>query len=138
MLLSLPGTGTTAASTASTAKPEIASLLDGAAADVDALRLTAPRGDNAWQKYHQVLQLDPRNRAAQGGIQAIASRYVDLAYSAMAKGELELAGRYLARAEWVSPGEEAVAAARVELGARRRTSPGGARPLPRARATLST
>jgi len=60
----------------------IRSLLRGAQADIDALRLTTPKGDNAYEKYNAVLALDPANAAARAGIEAIARRYLELARDA--------------------------------------------------------
>lgn len=105
-------------------EPDVGALLAAAATDVDALRLTGPEGNNALEKYRRVLDIDPGNAAARQGMQTIGWRYVDLAHTAMANGDLETAGRYLDRAEQIAPGEQAVVAARSELNARKQTSAG--------------
>ncbi|MGQ0657486.1 MAG: protein kinase domain-containing protein [Chromatiales bacterium] len=109
----------------STAAADVATLLAGAAADVDAFRLITPKGNSALEKYQRVLQVDPENQAARDGMRTISWRYVDLAHGAMKRGQLDEAGRYLDRAEWVAPGGQAVAKARTELDARRRPSAAG-------------
>jgi hypothetical protein len=53
---------------------DIATLLSEAQADLDALRLTAPAGDNALEKYRKVLELAPDNITARQGLQNIAER----------------------------------------------------------------
>lgn len=60
----------------------IQSLLRAAQADIDALRLTTPNGDNAYEKFNAVLALDPANTAARAGMEAIARRYLELARNA--------------------------------------------------------
>lgn len=46
-------------------------------------RLTTPQNDNAYYYYQQVLDIDPRNRAASEGIAAVADRYAELAEGAL-------------------------------------------------------
>lgn len=61
-------------------------------------RLMSPSGDNALDRYQQVLQLDPGNAVALQGIQDIVLRYVDLADVAMRQGQYAEAGSLLDRA----------------------------------------
>lgn len=63
-----------------------------------------PKDDNAWQKIHLVLQVDSSNPVAREGMKSII---------------FYRAGRYLARAEWVSPRERTVATVLARLNARR-------------------
>jgi hypothetical protein len=74
---------------------EIGELLRTAAAHVDALRLTTPAGDNAFQRYQEVLALEPDNEDAARGLEVIVSRYVTLANTALSNGELDKAEGYL-------------------------------------------
>ena len=61
-------------------------------------RLQQPAGNNAYERYQEVLQLDPGNAVALEGIQEIAQRYVALADAAMALGQYDNAEAYLIRA----------------------------------------
>ncbi|MGH2577923.1 MAG: serine/threonine protein kinase, partial [Actinomycetota bacterium] len=49
-------------------------LLQGAREDLRAYRLTIPEGQNAYDKYRQVLALEPGSRAAAEGVQSILDR----------------------------------------------------------------
>ena len=86
-----------------------------AAADVDALRLTTPAGDNAFERYQQVLIMEPDNENAARGLEVIVIRYVTLANTALSNGELDKAKRYLDSASGVSPEDKGVALARNML-----------------------
>src|SRR5690606_35855449 len=66
-------------------------------------RLMSPSGDNALDRYHQVLQLDPGNEVALQGIQDIVLRYVDLADVAMRQGQYAEADSLLGRAASLNP-----------------------------------
>jgi serine/threonine protein kinase len=81
----------------------VAELLHGARSDIDALRLTTPPGNNAWQKYREVLALDPDNAAANAGLHEIVRRYVTLATDAAKDDDLPRARQYLERAALVDP-----------------------------------
>lgn len=92
-------------------------LLGGAAEDLAALRLTTPAGNNAYEKYQQVLALEPEHAAARRGIEAIASRYVQLAYAAMDKDKREQAAGYLDKAETLGANPATLGEARASLAA---------------------
>jgi hypothetical protein len=94
---------------------EIGDLMRVAAADVDALRLTSPLGDNAFERYQQVLTLEPGNENAIRGLEVIVIRYVTLANTALSNGELDKAKRYLDSASGVLPEDKGVALARRML-----------------------
>lgn len=93
----------------------VQTLLGGAAEDLAALRLTTPAGNNAYEKYQQVLALEPENTAARRGIEAIASRYVQLAYAAMDKDKREQAAGYLDKAATLGANPATLAEARAAL-----------------------
>ena len=90
-------------------------LLDGAAADVRALRLTSPAGDNAVEKYRAALDMDPGNATATAGLDTVVERYVGLAERAAADGDLDRAEGFLARGDAVVPGATSVAQGRAAL-----------------------
>jgi len=111
---------------------EIGELMRAAAADVEALRLTAPAGDNAFEHYQQVLTLEPGNEDAERGLEVIVIRYVTLANTAMSKGELDKARRYLDSASGVLPQDKGVALARGMLAAAQASRPSTTAPTPAA------
>jgi serine/threonine protein kinase len=101
----------------------IGELVRGAAEDIDALRLTTPTGQNAFERYQQVLTLEPDNEDARRGLEVIVIRYVTLANTAMSNGELEKAERYLDSASGVIPDDKGVALARNMLRAALESQP---------------
>jgi serine/threonine protein kinase len=102
---------------------DIGELLRAAAADVEALRLTAPAGDNAFERYQQVLTLEPDNEDAARGLEVIVTRYVTLAHTALSNGELDKAERYLDNASGVLPEDTGIALARTMLKAAAASQP---------------
>ena len=101
-----------------------------AAAHVDALRLTTPAGDNAFQRYQEVLAIEPDNEDAVRGLEVIVSRYVTLANTASSNGELDKAERYLDSAAGVLPEDKGIALARTMLRAAAAPAPSVATPAP--------
>ncbi len=99
-------------------------LLQGARDDLSAVRLTTPEGQNAYDKYRQVLALEPGSRAAAEGIQSILDRYLALVYQEIEADHLESAQRLLSRAASIAPEAHRVTLARRALFAKRY---GGAR-----------
>ncbi len=97
----------------------IADLLERAAVDLAAARLTLPPGNNAHEKYRGVLALDPGHPAARQGIENIARRYVELGRRDVARGRLRQAAHYLAKAETLSAGPAGAAELRRDLDAAR-------------------
>ena len=98
---------------------KIDELLSAAELDVAALRLTSPAGNNAFEKYAEVLSRDPENENAKQGLENIVTRYLRLANKATDAGEFDQAATYLARADSVYPGATSVAAAKAALAQRR-------------------
>ena len=94
---------------------KIAELLSMAEKDYKELRLTSPKDNNAFDKYLAVLKIDEENEAAKLGIQAIADRYVSLAYRAMDKNALGQAKNYLRKARTIQPDSNKLVAAQQEL-----------------------
>lgn len=83
-------------------------------------RLMSPAGDNAYDRFIEVLQLDPGNEVAMQGIRDIVQRYIDLADGATALGKFSDAAGLLGRAASLDPEHVALAAARVRLVAAQR------------------
>jgi formylglycine-generating enzyme required for sulfatase activity/serine/threonine protein kinase len=90
-------------------------LLAEARQDLQALRLTSPVGNNALEKFEQVLRLEPGNRAAEEGIAAIVGKYLELCDDAIAQGRLDKARSYLDKAAAIRPGADGLRAARGRL-----------------------
>ena len=64
--------------------------------------LTVPDVNSAYEKYREVLSLDPRNRPARQGLAIVASRYLELASKALNEDELESAQEYVDRASSIA------------------------------------
>ncbi|MCB1801676.1 MAG: TIR domain-containing protein [Gammaproteobacteria bacterium] len=104
---------------------EIAELLDLAQADIGDLRLTLPAGNNAFERYQRVLELEPRHPAALRGLEQIVDRYHGLVEEALAQGSLATAQRRLDSARSVEPGAGWIEDVQREIDRRRHTlSPG--------------
>ena len=93
----------------------IVGLLRGAETALAENRLQSPKGDNAYEKYRDVLAIDPDNQAARRGLVAVAGRYLGLAERALAKSDLEQARTYLARASSIAPHHPDLDAVRAEV-----------------------
>lgn len=98
-------------------------LLAAASADIQARRLTTPAGNNAFDKYQQVLEVDPGNRKAQEGLQKILDIYLIIARNSLSKGKLDHAETMLARAEKINPDSSQLAQARHEIESQREEQP---------------
>ncbi|MCS3904114.1 serine/threonine protein kinase [Methylohalomonas lacus] len=97
----------------------VQALLDGARADLDAMRLTTPADRNAYDKFLAVQSIDPDNQAAERGIEAIYNRYVQLAQQAAQDNDFDRASVMLDRAGQVKPDAPGLMRARVALEQRR-------------------
>jgi tetratricopeptide (TPR) repeat protein len=67
---------------------EVDKLLMKAHQQFDAQHLTQPAGDNAWESYQKVLQLDPINQPAQEGQQRIVEQIASMARDKQQSGDL--------------------------------------------------
>lgn len=88
----------------------ISELLRLADEDLAAVRLASPRGRNALERYQQVLALDPGNASATAGIAAVASKYVELANTALNNREADKVRSYLSRLNKIAPSHSAIPA----------------------------
>ena len=84
-------------------------------------RLMSPSDNNAYDRYQQVLRLDPGNEVAAAGIQDIVVRYIALADAAMAQAKIGDAESLLERAASLNPERPELAAAYQRLEAARHT-----------------
>ena len=90
---------------------KITGLLRGAEFDVGEGRLTSPADDNAWQKYREVLQLDPGNEAARQGLQNLTRHIVTDLEAASNDGDRALYATRLADLALVAPDHPLLSAA---------------------------
>ncbi|MBL1141510.1 MAG: SUMF1/EgtB/PvdO family nonheme iron enzyme [Proteobacteria bacterium] len=82
---------------------QIRDLLARADKDIQALRLTKPPGNNALEKYHQVLNMDQGNADAEAGLTNVATEYLKLVEQNLQNKEMSKALQYLNLAKRVSP-----------------------------------
>ncbi|MGH8672495.1 MAG: serine/threonine protein kinase, partial [Burkholderiales bacterium] len=94
------------------AKSSVAKLLALAGKDIAAYRLTTPQGNNALERYRQVLQVAPQNQEAVRGLRAIVAKYVDMAYRQISRNHYDEAALYLYRAAGIAPEDPNVRQAR--------------------------
>ena len=86
-----------------------------AEAELKALRLTTPPGNNAFETYEQILELEPDNTVASGGLQRIVQRYVELADQVAVQGDFDKAELFLERAQAVIPDAAVILSASEKL-----------------------
>ena len=101
------------------AESEVARLLAAAEADLKARRLTSPAGNNAWDRYQQVLSLEPTNLDAIKGMERVIESYMELFDTAVEQEDFDKATGYLAKIRELHPdspvleeGERSLAAAK--------------------------
>jgi serine/threonine-protein kinase len=77
---------------------KIVGMLQNAKLALGENRMMSPPGDNAYDRYRNVLRLEPGNQAAKSGLREIASRYVRLANEAVDQGDAAKAREHLGNA----------------------------------------
>ena len=98
----------------------IARLLEQAGADIDQLRLSTPPGNNALEKYRQVLALDGQNQQAINGVRRIVETYVQLGKQAAQRKDYDRASFFIDQALAIAPDSEPLKKARRRLNRIRR------------------
>ncbi|MDC0598803.1 hypothetical protein OAP18_03080 [Gammaproteobacteria bacterium] len=93
----------------------IADILFAAKNAFDDEQLMLPAGDNAYERYLQVLELDPGNSVALEGIQEIVEHYIGVADEFMEIGQYDNAQQWLDRAASIDTGNEDVLTAYQRL-----------------------
>jgi len=94
---------------------EIAALLAKAEAQRQALRLTRPTGDNAYQSLQRVLELKPGHPEATAGLKKIADAYQELARANWRKGDVAQASTGIERGLALDPDHRGLLALRDEV-----------------------
>jgi serine/threonine-protein kinase PpkA len=91
-------------------------LLDLAAADLKAGRLALPRGANAFERYAELLKVDPADADALAGLDQVVSRYLGMAERARSQDKLEQIAPLVERARQVAQSNPALdpAAKRID------------------------
>ena len=82
---------------------EMTRLLREAEEDMEALRLTTPPGNNAWEKYQRVSELEPANQDAIAGKARVIGSYMDLFGEALERQQFNNADGYLATIRELQP-----------------------------------
>lgn len=93
----------------------LADMLFEASMAFDDNRLMLPAGDNAYDRYLEVLSFDPNNQIALQGVEDIVERYLVMANQAIQIGQFDDAEDYLVRAEIINPGKQDIIEARRVL-----------------------
>jgi len=90
-------------------------LLDGARLNIKELKLTSPLGNNAYEKYQTVLNLDSKNPEALNGLDRIVDEYIGLMDFALSKHEIPRARNYLRKGVNINSEHYGVADAKRRL-----------------------
>ena len=94
---------------------EVTRLLAAAEADLKARRLTSPAGNNAWDRYQQVLEIDPANSDAIKGMERVIESYMELFGIAVEQEDFEQADSYLGRIRDLHPDSPSLLTGRKQL-----------------------
>ena len=94
---------TEAAMAAPAEENEVTRLLAAAEADLKTRRLTSPVGNNAWEKYQQVLSLSLAHLEAMAGMERVIDSYMELFGAAVEQEDFDKASGYLARIRELHP-----------------------------------
>ena len=78
-------------------------------------RLQLPAADNAYDRYHAVLLLDPDNLTARTGLQLIVMRYIELGRASLGRGRIAQTERYWRAASSMGVGDELVQELREQI-----------------------
>jgi hypothetical protein len=104
-------------------------LIRAAEADLENLRLTRPAGNNAYERFKRVLELEPGNTTAREGLIAITERYHRMVEQSLDSGDLDSAQRHLDSAHTVDPRAHWLTPTQSEIDQRRQVMTGSGQPL---------
>ena len=106
---------TASAKAPSAEEDEVTRLLAAAETDLKARRLTSPAGNNAWDRYQRVLEIDPTNPDAVQGMDRVIESYMELFGIAVGKEDFEQADSYLGRIRDLHPDSPVLMTGRQQL-----------------------
>ncbi|MFB3116179.1 MAG: serine/threonine protein kinase [Gammaproteobacteria bacterium] len=95
----------------------ISDLLKGARSNIKELKLTSPLGNNAYEKYQSVLNLEPENVEALNGLDKIVDEYIHLMDHALETDDITNARNYLHKGVHVNPDHYGISDAERRLNA---------------------
>ncbi len=98
-----------------TTAQRINALLSAARSNISELKLTSPLGNNAYEKYQTVLNLDPQNPEALNGLDKIVDEYIRLMDNALRKNDIVNARIYLQKGRNINPQHYGIADAERRL-----------------------
>jgi hypothetical protein len=98
----------------------IQTLLSEAQEDINSLRLASPEGNNAFEKYKKVLEIDSESMKAKQGLQNIVDKYIELARHAASNGNYNNAFANLDKATSILPNEENIKSTREAIELKRK------------------
>jgi len=110
-----PAARDTALAPKESTQDRIRRLLDEAALAMESQDYTSPAGDNAFERYWEVLHLDSHNDAAMQGVRAIVEHQVSGALHAHAQKNPEQALRYIGSLTLIVPESRVLAKVRQRL-----------------------
>lgn len=87
-------------------------LMDQAQANLKADRLTFPPGQNAFEQFQKILELDSQHVGAINGLERIVDRYIVLVRAMVSRQNYQKAEEYLESANRVLPGSPKLQAAK--------------------------
>jgi hypothetical protein len=99
----------------------LADMLYEAKLAYEANRLMSPPGNNAYDIYLQVLEVDEGNAVAVAGIREIALRYIELSDDAINRHQYDEADSFLRRSTQLIPDTDELVQARARLATARET-----------------
>ena len=98
---------------------EVVRLLAAAEADLKERRLTSPTGNNAWERYQEVLILDSSNPDAVRGMERVIESYMEFFGAAVEQEAFDKASGYLTRIRELHPDSPVLEAGEQRLEAAR-------------------
>jgi tetratricopeptide (TPR) repeat protein len=99
----------------------MADILYDARIAYDNNQLMTPAGSSAYDRYREILAIDPENAVARQGLVDIVLRYIELANIEMAQGEYDNAASLIQRGASILPERPELSDARTRLAQARET-----------------
>ncbi|MEJ2178662.1 MAG: tetratricopeptide repeat protein, partial [Gammaproteobacteria bacterium] len=94
---------------------QILSLLDRADVHFENGQFVSPAGENAWEDYQAILEIDPNESIAIAGLTKIKSRLIGNAEEAIDNGDLADAENWLVQLDSIQPGDPTQMELRQEI-----------------------